>query len=64
MLGGHVAVHGEELARVVVLTPEPLVALEPLGDAGVLGGDRGRALLVVPEAGLAHLRLELGGASC
>ncbi len=63
-VGGHVAVHGEELARVVVLAPEPLVALEPLGDPGVLGGDRGRALLVVPEAGLAHLRLELCGACC
>ena len=63
-VGGHVAVHGEELAGVVVLTPEALVALEPLGDARVLGGDRGRALLVVPEAGLAHLRLELGGARC
>ena len=63
-LGGHVAVHGEELPRVVVLAPEALVALEPLRDAGVLGRDLRRALLVVPEAGLAHLGLELGGARC
>ena len=34
--------------------------LEPLGDAGVLGRDLLRALLVVPEAGLAQLLLELG----
>jgi hypothetical protein len=31
-------------------------------DTGVLGRDLSRRLLVVPEAGLAHLRLELGGA--
>ena len=63
-LGGHVPVHGEELSRVVVLATQALVAVEPLGNASVLAGDRGRALLVVPEAGLAHLRLELGGAYC
>ena len=59
-LGGHVSVHGEELSRVVVLAAQALVTLEPPLDSRVLGGDLGRGLLVVPEAGLAHLRLELG----
>ena len=36
-LGGHVAVHGEELLRVVELTAEPLVSIESPLDAGVLG---------------------------
>ena len=61
-LGGHVAVHGEELPRVVVLAAQALVALEPLDDRACSVEIRGGALLVVPEAGLAHLRLELGGA--
>src|SRR5262249_60843691 len=61
-LGCHVAVHGEELLRIVVLAAQARVAVEPPLDARMLGGDLGRRLLVVPEAGLAHLRLELGGA--
>ena len=41
---------------------QALVALEALREAGVLGRDGGRAGLVVPEARLAHLLLELGDA--
>ncbi len=52
----------EELLRVVVLAAEALVAVEAPLDARVLGGDGRSRLLVVPEAGLAHPRLELGGA--
>ena len=59
-LGGHLRVELEQADRVLVLPAQALVHLEPLRDAGVLGGDLLRALLVVPEAGLAHRLLELG----
>ena len=59
---GEVGLELEQLGRVVVLALEPLVALEALRQAGVLGGDGGRAGLVVPEARLAQLLLELGDA--
>ena len=49
----------EQLARVVVLGLQALVALEALRQARVLGRDARCAGLVVPEAGLAHRRLEL-----
>src|SRR5262249_32972243 len=55
-----------ELAQtggVLVLAPQAVVELELLGDARMLGGALLGVLLVVPEAGLAHLRLELGGAA-
>ena len=63
-LGGHVAVHGEELLRVVVLAARGArSARAACCDARVLGArSAAAALLVVPEAGLAHLLLELGGA--
>ena len=47
-----------------LLAAQALVQLEPLGDTGVFGGEFLRALLVVPEAGLAHRLLELSCASC
>ena len=50
----HVAVHREELLRVLEVVGELLVAVELARDARVLGGDAGGAFLVVPEAGLAH----------
>ena len=50
----HPAVHREELPRVFEVACELVVALELARDARVLGGDLRRALLVVPEAGLAH----------
>ena len=59
-LAGEALVHREQLARVVELAAQPVVALEPLRDPGVLRGDRGRALLVVPESRLPELLLELG----
>ena len=61
-LVGHVAVHLGELPRVVVLLVESPVALEALRHPGVLRRDLRRLLLVVPEAGRAHLLLELGRA--
>ena len=48
----------EQLGGLVVLALEPAVALEPLRQAGVLGGDARRARLVVPEARRAELLLE------
>ncbi len=53
----HVAVHRVELLRVLVVARELLVAVEFPCDTRVLGGDRGRAFLVVPETGLSHLCL-------
>lgn len=58
--GSFFSVHGEQLAGVLVLALQPLVAFELALDAGVLGRDARRALLVVPEAGLGQLALELG----
>jgi hypothetical protein len=55
----HVAVHREELPRVLVLLREPAVALEAASQARVLGADLGRVALVVPEPGRAELLLEL-----
>ena len=52
----------EQLARVVVLARQAVVALEPPREARVLGGDGRRMLRVVPEAGLSELLLELGDA--
>ena len=49
----------EQLAGLLDLAVQPLVAVEPPGDAGVLGGDAGGALLVVPESGSAHGGFEL-----
>ena len=56
------AVHREQLLRVLVVALEALVALEPLGQARVLGRHGRRALLVVPESRCAELALELGEA--
>src|SRR5439155_22654723 len=50
----HATVHRVELARVLVVAGQLLVPVELARDAGVLGGYLRRALLVVPEAGLAH----------
>ena len=50
----------EQLLRVVVLAGQAVVALDAPRDACVLGGDGRRVLLVVPEAGLPELLLELG----
>src|SRR5215213_9304906 len=58
----HLAVHGEELTRVLVLAAQPVVPLEAPREAGVLGGDSRRPLLVVPESRLTELALELGHA--
>ena len=59
-LGAELAVHLQQLARVVVLAPQPRVAVEALRQPGVLRRDPRGALLVVPEAGPAHVLLELG----
>ena len=50
----------EQLGGVVVLALEPLVALEALRQARVLGRDPGGVVLVVPEARLPQLLLQLG----
>ena len=52
-------VHLEELARLLDLAVQPLVAVEPARDARVLGGDARCLLLVVPESGGAHGGFEL-----
>src|SRR5262245_48961413 len=59
----HVAVHREQLPRVLVLLGEAAVAPEAPGQASVLGADLGRMALVVPEPGRAELLLELGDAA-
>src|SRR5204862_6528433 len=59
-LRGHLAVQRQELLRVLVLLRDAAVALEALRQARVLGRDLRRVLLVVPEAGLAELFLQLG----
>ena len=59
---GEVGLELEQLGGVVVLALEPFVALEALREARVLGRDGGRASLVVPEARLPQLLLELGDA--
>ncbi len=59
-LGAELRIHREQLGGVVVLALEPLVALEALAEAGVLGRDAGGAGLVVPEAWLGELFFELG----
>ena len=59
-LAGEIAVEREQLLGVLVLADEPVVALEALRQARVLGGDVRGVPLVVPEAGLAHRLLELG----
>jgi hypothetical protein len=56
-LGLHAAVHRVELACVLVLADELAIAVELALDARVLGRDLRRVLLVVPEAGGAHLLL-------
>src|SRR5205807_5609680 len=61
-LGIHAAVHCVQLARIFVVALQTRVAVELFADARVFGRDLCRALGVVPEAGLAHLRLELGAA--
>ena len=61
-LVGHLAVHRQQLACVLVLLCQPLVALEAARDARVLGGDLCCLGLVVPEAGLGHAALEPGPA--
>ena len=63
-VAGELGLELEQLGGVVVLALEPLVALEALREAGVLGRDGGRAGLVVPEARLPQLLLELGDAGC
>ena len=63
-LVGHAAVHREELGCVLVLVQQAHVALEAPGQARVVGRDLRRPLLVVPEAGLPHRRLEPGDALC
>src|SRR5262249_58455293 len=62
-LVGHLAIHGEELARVLVVASQPLEALEPSRQARVLRRDPRRPLLVVPESRCAELGLELGDAA-
>src|SRR4029077_5702839 len=61
-VGGHVAVHRQELLGVLVFLRQPAVALEARGQARVLGRDLGCVLGVVPEAGGTELLLELGDA--
>ena len=56
-----VALAGQRADRLVVVG-EAVVRLELARHARVLGGDPRRLLLVVPEAGRAHARLELGRA--
>jgi hypothetical protein len=55
----HLRIELEQVGCVVVLLPQALVHPEAPRDPGVLRRDPLGALLVVPEAGLAHLRLEL-----
>ena len=64
MSSAEVGLELEQLGGVVVLALEPFVALEALREARVLGRDGGGASLVVPEARLAQLLLELGDAGC
>ncbi len=59
-LVGEALVHLEQLARVVVLARQAVVALEPPREPSVLGRDGRRMLRLVPEAGLSELFLELG----
>ena len=61
-VGRELGLELEQLGGVVVLALQALVAVEPLGEAGVLGRDGGCAGLVVPEARRAQLLLELGDA--
>ena len=61
-LRAELAVHLQQLARIVVLAAQPCVAVETLRQPRLLRRDPGGALLVVPEAGLAHLLLQLGDA--
>src|SRR5262249_20180226 len=56
-------VHLEQLDRVLVLAAELLVALEPPRQERVLGCDRRRMLLVVPEPRRRELALELPDAA-
>src|SRR5205823_5643315 len=56
-LARHLAVHREQLLRVLVVLEQPAVALWALGEASVLRADLRRVLLVVPEAGAAQLLL-------
>ena len=49
----------EQLGCLLHLTVEAVVAVEPARQPGVLGGDAGRLLLVVPETGRAHQGFEL-----
>ena len=58
----HAAVHRVQLGRVLVVGAEPLVAVEPLRQTGVLGRDACCVLLFVPEARRAQLLLELADA--
>ena len=58
----HVAVEREQLARVLVLAGQLLVALEALAQPRVLGRNACRRGLVVPESRLPHPRLERGDA--
>ncbi len=59
-LGLEVRLELEEPGRVFELGGQPLEHLDALRDPRMLGRDRLRALLVVPEARLAHGLLELG----
>src|SRR5437867_9284624 len=59
-LGGHLRLELEQADRVLVFAAEPLVELEALRDTRMLGRGALCVFLVVPEAGLAHLALELG----
>ena len=54
---GEIGIELEQLARVVVLAGEPVVAVDPLRQPRVLGGHGRRVLLVVPESGLCELLL-------
>ena len=54
VLGGHLL----ERVEVVDVALQLAEAVEPACDRGVLGGDLGRSLLVVPEAGGLHLPLQ------
>src|SRR5436305_1699481 len=51
--------HREQLLGVLILLRETAVAVEPTTQPRVLSRDLGRALLVVPEARLAELLLQL-----
>ena len=54
------AVKREQLFRVLVVALQTFVAVELARDARVFSRDLRRAFLIVPETGLAHVRLELG----